>query len=526
MIYVVYPGTRSYTGTIVEAAFRRSFSRTQVETICPARWGRILETDRDITLVAVDPPDHWAELVRKTIKRKRTKLVLFGMPPNGAIDRSIVRVRPIDAELRSAAACPPAPVHAFSESALKISYRGSLGNVALPLPERAFLRFDFADEWNNLGYGAVRLDDSPWSLSCIVDLPDFMISAEVTLHGKPISAYAGLWDREDSAVLWFNRAVGPVDSQEWRLVEAFLSNHRYPDLPCSPSLREIPHGFDAAVTMRLDCDEDAESARPLWEMYRDLGVPFSLAIHTALLEDSRHHAIVRDVADSGGAVLSHSATHRAGWGGDYDSAFREAAVSADRLSRMAGTEVRYAVSPFHQTPAYARAALADAGYGGCIGGIVINDPDFLMARGGPPPGSPSGFVGHSQQCMLHGDCIARDDDPLKVFKEAFEIAVRGRTIFGYLDHPFSERYQYGWSDEQKRMDMHLSLIEHLRDRKGVLWADEGETLDYIRFRSETNIMDISGAFSVVLPPHGPSNRHIAVEYGGRIAKAEDAARLW
>src|SRR5690606_27172436 len=112
--------------------------------------------------------------------------------------------------------------------------------------------------------------------------------------------------------------------------------------------------------------------------------------------------------------------------------------------------VPYAVSPFHQSPQYALEALCDVGYSGCIGGIIRNDPEFLLARGGELAGFPVGFIGHSQQCMLHGDCLLEAGDPLAIYKMAFDQALETRSLFGYLDHPFSERYQYGWVDEESR----------------------------------------------------------------------------
>jgi peptidoglycan/xylan/chitin deacetylase (PgdA/CDA1 family) len=397
-----------------------------------------------------------------------------------------------------------------------------MGTVPSPIQQRAFLRLDHADGWNSLGFGAVRMDDSIWGWAQTAHLPGEAVLADVTLDGRPISGYAGLWDREDASLLWFNRAVGPIDSQEWRLVEVFLAHYRYPDLMCSPCLAEIPYGFEAAATMRLDCDEDVASAHPLWETYSAFGLPLSLAVHTVLLEDRRHHELLKQVAQGGGAVLSHSATHLPEWGGSYGSAYREAVTSATKLADVIGTPVRYAVSPFHQTPPFARVALADAGYSGCIGGIVQNDPDFVMARGGPPPGSPASFVGHSQQCMLHGDQTPREGDPLAIFKEAFDIARRGRALFGYLDHPFSERYQYGWVDEASRLQIHRGCIEYLRSHKGLLFVNENDAMDFLRFRVATSIRETAEGFTVMPSTHPSSSLPLAVEFGGRIEQVEES----
>ncbi len=100
-----------------------------------------------------------------------------------------------------------------------------------------------------------------------------------------------------------------------------------------------------------------------------------------------------------------------------------------------------------------RAALAESS---------AHDPDFLLARAGELADLPAGFVGHSQQCMLHGDCMLNDGDPLATYKAAFDQARETKTLFGFLDHPFSPRYQYGWSDEETRVQRHRELIEYIQ----------------------------------------------------------------
>jgi hypothetical protein len=210
------------------------------------------------------------------------------------------------------------------------------------------------------------------------------------------------------------------------------------------------------------------------------------------------------------------------WGGSYHAAYIEATASAAKLAQIVGTRVRYAVSPFHQTPAYARAALVDAGYAGCIGGIIRDDPDFIMARGGTVPGGPEDFVGHSQQCMLHGDPLLEGDDPIAVFKEAFEIARRGRALFGYLDHPFSLRYQYGWPDEETRLEMHRRFTSHLLSHDRLLFLNENDAMDFLRYRAAASVSETDEGFIVVPSRSVLSPWTLAVEFGGRVVAAVEA----
>jgi hypothetical protein len=474
----------------------------------------MLGQQKTLVFVVIDPLQSWSELIIRTHESQNAKLLVFGsLSPSVAHHLGAV-TGPLAVTHGAGAQCDPAPSYAFTESPLRVVYRQPVGDTVSPVPNRPFLRYDFTNEWNNLGYGAIRADGSIWAWSHVVQLQPDSCIAEVTLGGAVVSAYAGLWDSPTASLLWFNRPVGPVDSQEWRLIEVFLAHYRYPLLPCCPVLSEVPHGYRAAVTMRLDCDEDVESARLLWETYGHMNVPISLAIHTSVLADARHHALPRDVLAKAGAILSHTATHAPDWGGSYGAALNEATTSSSAIASVTGQPVRYAVSPFHQTPAYARAALADAGYAGCIGGIVRNDPDFLMARAGIPPGSAEGFTGHSQQCMLHGDCMLAGADPLAIFKEAFDIARAGRAFFGYLDHPFSARYQYGWVSEEQRIQMHHDFVAYMQSHEGVLFANENDAMDFVGYRSNVDVTKWANSYKIDVPVGQATPWPLAVEYGG------------
>jgi hypothetical protein len=191
------------------------------------------------------------------------------------------------------------------------------------------------------------------------------------------------------------------------------------------------------------------------------------------------------------------------------------------LEAVTGVPVRYAVSPFHQSPSYAMRGLADGGYQGCVGGIIRNDPEFLTARGGALAGVPAGFVGHSQQCMLHGECMLKEGDPLAIFKQAFDLAYATNTLFGYLDHPFSERYAYGWPDEASRIEAHEQFIAYIRSRaQQPLFMHEDAALDFIRFRSLTQIIEEDGRFRVLTPSSKATPFRLGVEFRGAHVQVE------
>ena len=499
--------------SLVLAALRRSVSKTQVRLISSS----LLDANDSRIVVAIEPDEVMMERLQIWMGRGPCKLIVLGNIPPPLMDFLCLQRVDWPSEPFGWHRSMPAPAYRYAESAAAIRYTKLLGRFGFQHWQRALERFDFTNEWNNLGFGAVRTDSSLWSLSVPVVAKDDTALAEVFLEGKPILTYSTLMDRGLNSVLWFNRKVGPIDSFEWCLVERYISSWRHEELPCQPVLQEIPWGHEAAVTMRLDCDEDVESARPLREAYKAMEVPFSLAVHTTNLDAPRQHAILREMALAGECILSHTATHASNWGGSYEAAMQEARESATRLQGVTGQKVRYAVSPFHQSPPYALAALADAGYSGCIGGIICSDPEFLIARGGALAGLPNGFVGHSQQHMLHGDCLLDDGDPLAVFKQAFDRARETRTLFGYLDHPFSQRYQYGWTDEATRIKTHQKLIEYIRSQApSTLFLSENEALDFLLAKSEWNVIQQGDYFELQPPLPGKTFSRLApsVDYAG------------
>lgn len=520
MIGVIATNHSQYATRLVVAALRRSFSATQVGQVALGA----LETIALDTLVAINPDESVSECLLSWLKSGARKLILLGSLPDSIVDTLNIKLCDRPSDFSVSAASQPAAPRQSSSSGIIVQYGPKAAALGAGHWQRPLERFDFASEWNNEGYGAVRADGSIWALATSFCVPPENELASLLLDSEYLGSYAALFNHGDSSILWYNRAVGPIDSYEWRLVEKFLASWRHEVLPCNPVLHEIPWGYDSAITMRLDCDEDIESARPLWDAYREMGIPFSVAIHTTTLRDKRHHSILREMTDAGESILSHSATHAVNWGGSYQAALSEAKTAAAEIRSVADFYPRYAVSPFHQSPPYALVALADAGYQGCIGGIIRNDPEFLMARGGLVADLPRGFIGHSQQCMLHGDCMLEQGDPLHVYKRAFDRAYETMTFFGYLDHPFSERYQYGWKDEEERIEAHINLVRHIRSKASrPIFLGENEAMDFLFWKAEHNIVSKNGTFHLIVSASndrwGEARMTPTLEYRGQLFEA-------
>jgi len=523
MIQISCPIDRQDLKNIVIAAFERSCGVGSARSVSYPELIEIAALNlqqytKYSILVLVSPPEECSSSLMSILKTTTAKVIIFGEVPPSLGHFLNMQAHPISERVIASSFCEPAPAHKFSESAGYIRYIKGLRESDKVLPLRALRHYDYASEWNNLGFGAITTDGTIWSLSSCIDVMPKNILAYLMIQEEVLSAYCALWDYPQASLLWFNREVGPVDSYEWRLIEVYISQYRFNVLPALPVILEVPYGFECAVTMRLDCDEDVESARPLYQAYKALKIPFSLALHASILAESRHHQLPREVIQNGGSVLSHTLTHAPSWGGSKNAAFEEGLKSADIIECAIGYRPVYAVSPFHQTPRYARDALATAGYYGCVGGIISSDPDFSMARGGRPPYSNSDFIGHTQQCMLHGDCILDGEDPLKIYKQAFDLALMTKTLFGYLDHPFSSRYQYGWESEIYRIQVHEKFINYIKKNKSFIFLSECEGLDFIRFKSAIEFKQNGSEVKLLPTVKNHSGQEVGIEYGGHIYK--------
>ncbi len=418
------------------------------------------------------------------------KRLVFGPPAPERTGALGLRPAPDLPPLVGQDACPPCSStehHTESPAYVRYSAHPLLQDLSPALLHRPFTRFDFADEWNNLGFGRIRTDGSPWGVQ-----GGITVDGAVELAGMYIrdasgqSVYAGsyltLLDTPAASILWCARPVGPADSTEWTIVERFLSDWRPDDLPCLPCLQQTPAGCRCLVTMRLDCDEDISSARDVFEWYAGEGIPFSLAVKTGLPMCPADLAMLEDVRAAGGTLLSHSHTHPYNWGATAEEALAEATASRqwfrDTWPHLPAPAL--AVSPFHSNPPYAMRALAQAGFQGVVSGIIHNDPEYLLGRAGIVPFADGALVSISQQSMLHGDCYRRQGNSVDVHVQAFEAQYAARGIFGYLDHPFSERYQYGWESKAQRLDAHRRLVGALRDRPDVWFWNQEQCFRFVR----------------------------------------------
>lgn len=357
-----------------------------------------------------------------------------------------------------------------------------------PLKERYFHRFDFTDEWNNLGYGKITTDDSIWGLSNIVENISTEVLSEVYYKKEKFSVFSSIKDFENSSVLYINREVGTIDGLDWNIVEGFLNSYRIETLPSLPLIADIPANYNAVVSARLDCDQSIINTKYLVELYKKYNIDLSLAVSTGIKIDQNDIDFLNDFFNNGGAVLSHTVNHLFDWGKNYEVVFNEAKSSKEWIENNINglSELKYAVSPFHTNKPYSIQALNDVGYKGFISGIIHNDPEYMIATSGEVPFVKGDIVSHSQQCMLHGDCYHRIGNRLEIYKESFKNHFQSQKIFGYLDHPFGD-YDYGWYSEEERLKVHEEFINYINGFEGIKWMTCNEILDFVNDKKSIDI---------------------------------------
>lgn len=366
----------------------------------------------------------------------------------------------------------------------------------VPYQQRYFERFDFTNEWNNLGYGRISVANDIWSLSQSLMANGAKVLAEVRDEDGFVSVFASVTDFEQSSVLYINRAVGLVDGLDWGLVEHFFADHRSDALPVLPLISDLPAGCSAVASSRLDCDQSIINSRPLVDLYKRYDIDISLAISTGIPIADEDISFMKSFAAQGGSLVSHTVTHHYGWGRDYQHAFEEAKQSKDWLEANLDMMIHYAVSPFHSNPPYAVQALKDAGYKGFISGIIHNDPEYLCAVSGQVPLVEGDMVMHAQQSMMHGDCFHRYGNSVEPYQQAFDAHVKAGKMFGYLDHPFGG-YDYGWHSEEERLDAHERLIQHINQQLNVRWMTLDEILTFVSHKNQVRMsIDMQGKLSI------------------------------
>ena len=394
-------------------------------------------------------------IFKNLINREKNKIILFG-DLNSEIKTlfDLKEINKLDFEIIEAA-----NQKTFKESKERIYYNSEIPYLPKFIKEiegRPISRFDFQREWNNHYYGHIDDLDSERNLSIkgVINDKNYVAYVKVNSHKIPLISEFTI---NTNKIIWVNRNIGLIDLPEWKIIENFVSNFNDNELPCLPFITELKKSEKGLITMRLDCDENIDSAMNIFELYKSKNIPFSLALTTKLLENKTKIPILpKLVLENNGNLLSHSHTHPKDWGESSKNIKKEITFSKALIEKTYGTKVDLAVSPFHHLNKLTIKLLYENNFKGIIAGISSSHHKFLYMKGGQYSIN-NNLIIHSQQCMLHGDCINKNRSIKEYFK-SIKLLSNLKYSFGYLDHPISERYDYGWGNKENQVSAHKQII--------------------------------------------------------------------
>lgn len=375
------------------------------------------------------------------------------------------------------------------KSCIKINYKK--GKFYPNYHERYLFRYDFEDEWNNYGYGKIIGKKNIWSLKSPVFCTKKKQNIGTIKINNELITFVSIHQINKCCVLFINRDVGIFDGFDVSIIEKFISSYKN-NLPNFPIISEIPNNFSGLVTMRLDCDENIQSAKRISQLYNHFKVPFSLAILTSILTKNDKE-FLKSLIKKKGAILSHSHDHLVNFGDNYETCSQQISTSIEKLKKI-GFSVEFIVAPFHHTPYFTYNVLNDLNIKGLIGGINKNYPQDISFR--------SGFYNeeikvllNNQQCMMHGD-INPFSDKIDNYKKSFMISYRNKRAFGYLDHPFSKRYSYGWKNEELRLKTHRKFLKFIKKKKNIIFFNQNDFMNFLYTKSQIKIKNESNKFKI------------------------------
>ena len=472
-------------------ALVRSFTKSQV-TLFSNKFE--IQLDKIKILVISSFDDNIIEII-DIIKNNKIKVLIFGKLNKNIINiLKLEGVEIIDENFHYDHKIKKAKKNQPSESNLFIKYKRSKILDVEEFLTRPLVRYDFEDEWNNHNYGEIRTTQDFWSISQNVIIRDNLELAYIydTAINKKICSFIAFWENKNQ-ILWVNREASLIDSHEWRIIECFICNIGGKNFNALPLINEVPFGFDSCSTMRLDCDEDIKSSKNLDLFYNSKKIPLSFALVGSKL-DLKNLNFLKNLK-SPKHFLSHSFLHKEHWGGSEETCAEELCKNHELIKEEFGIELKFAVSPFHQSPSFLFKVLEQNKYKGFISGIINCYPEMMISRGGIID-QKNNLISHSQQCMLHGDCIAGNQTELiDNYKHSAKLSTYSRSIFGYLDHPFSDRYQYGWSSEKFRILCHSYLIDFLKKKRNLFLSEE-DALNFIYNKNNISIVKTKGKFLI------------------------------
>ena len=147
-----------------------------------------------------------------------------------------------------------------------------------------------------------------------------------------------------------------------------------------------------------------------------------------------------------------------------------------------------------------------------VSGICSSHHEFLIMKGGSINENLN-IILHSQQCMVHGDCIT-DKRSIDDYLNNFYLFSQIGYSMGFLDHPISKRYDYGWNNQQRQINAHKQIIEYLL-LKDISFISQKEIFERLKAKDELNIeiLQINNQHNIFIK--NKSKFYLSISLGGQ-----------
>ncbi|MAN34781.1 MAG: hypothetical protein CMF89_00030 [Candidatus Marinimicrobia bacterium] len=494
--------------SLICSSFRRSFGKSQINNF------KNIKKKQSGVHIFLESFSKNANIdFQELIKLRGNKIIL-----NGKLNDQIKEMLSIKILNSNFDYEKPIPANSLkpSISSSKITFNQNL-NYLKPflkeIKERPLWRYDFDVEWNNNFCGNISNENKILNLShnCLL-----IKGKNVAFIKNSKNQYIPLiseFEINGNIIIWINRNLSLVDLPEWKIIEEFISNGYFKKYPCIPYLSEYSSSENGLITMRLDCDEDIESARKIFEIYKYHNLPISLAITTNQIKENQFiSSLPKEVNDYGGTILNHSHSHPINWGGSKDKIKEEIITSNNLIKKSFGITTEYAVSPFHHLTWEALEVLSELDFKGVIAGISSSHHEFLIIKGGLI-NEKLDILMHSQQCMIHGDCLTKTRK-IDSYLNTFSLYSNLGFSTGYLDHPISERYDYGWINFERQVKTHQQIIEYLLNKK-IKFIGQKELFQRFAAKEKIKIKIINQNDFYSLEIKNENNICLSIKFGGK-----------
>ena len=494
--------------SLIFSSFQRSFGKSQINNL------KNIKKKQSGIHIFLEAISKNANIdFQELIKVGKNKIIL-----NGKLNDEIKEILNIKIYKREFDYEKPSSASSFkpSISKAKIKFNQNL-NYLIPflkeLNERPLWRYDFDLEWNNNFFGNISNENIMLNFSHNCSLLEGQNVASIKNSKNEYIPLISEFEINGNIIIWINRNLSLIDLPEWKIIEEFISNGYFAKYPCIPYLSEYSSLDKGLITMRLDCDEDIESARKIFEIYKHHDLPISLAITTNQIKENQLiSSLPKEVNDYGGTILNHSHTHPINWGGSKDKIKEEIITSNKLIKKAFGITPEYAVSPFHHLTWEALEVLNDLNFKGVIAGISSSHHEFLIVKGGSIHEKIDTLL-HSQQCMIHGDCLTQTRN-VNTYLNAFSLYSNLGFSSGYLDHPISERYDYGWINLERQVKTHNQIIEYLLN-ENLKFISQKELFQRFAAKEEIQLITISKNDYYSLEIKNESKFCLSVSFGGK-----------